>query len=180
MTPNQKTKRLRVDLQGFANALSSLELAENETEAILAWSNLVEHFKLASLLLLRVAKAKDSSRGSAWRIENEQKSDRILSYILAARNHLSHPEDDNRNDLMGGEFNESSVSIGRSAIKIGDKAQVQFVNCTVNGEKLDGSVIWNKEKLRHEVIGDVPASIKHRGFYPGVVTKADGTEVPPQ
>lgn len=149
----------------------------DEDDIYLNWQDFLRHFKLSSALLVRIGKAEMHTRGDGWKTENELKSDPVLRYLIASRNHDEHPEDEYKTELDVGKYNPEHVltpfgPMGRN-VKFG------MSGCVVNGQPVDGGFVWGPDREKPIFFGNVPMKLRPKQFVLNAVKDQKGQTIPP-
>ncbi|SFR19082.1 hypothetical protein [Poseidonocella sedimentorum] len=174
--------RLKIELRGLERANSDLANAKDSTDAHLAWANFVRHLKLSLNLVFRIGKDNPKRRPIAWKRENFASADKFVRFMVQSRNHIDHPEDEFKRDLVSGELLDTHLIVapdasGGGLMRIPFGQDLTMINCSLNGHPISGTIEWAERRIA-KVVGNIPAVIRNRDFYVSTITDQEGKSIP--
>lgn len=169
MADNNTMKRLNAELIGLKSSIASLTYATDDIEGHLYWANACRHFKQALQISTNIGMADPHRRGQAHKARNTASKDGILSYVVASRNHIDHPEDEGKDDILGGTHKGSKFSVGNGLIEIGAGWSFDFTNVQIEDREMNGRISVSDDGNTVTLSGQVSGTFEMGGFYPSAI-----------
>ncbi|WP_136439625.1 hypothetical protein [Pacificoceanicola onchidii] len=178
----RSVKRLNIELHGIRRGIVEIRTAKDDIDGHLAWANTARGLYQAIKLSLKIIEADQDFSSYYKRKNNEQRFDSVIQFIRESRNHIDHPEDEGKDNLVGGEYRPHSFEVqfpnGKPFASIGRNSSISFVNCSLNGQPLNGQVKSDSEGQGFAAYGNITGAVIEESFYPGTILTSQKEVIP--